>query len=382
MAVTLLVVALLLSGTGLPRGDAQVLTPRAYMPLALLLQPPQPVGYGVQAHAWDAPEYVIDLAENLGVGWIKQQVRWEYVESSPDSYRWGEADRIVDAAEQAGLRVLFSVVAAPDWSRPGQSGNGPPDNDQDFADFMGVVAARYEGRVHAYEIWNEQNLRREWDGEGVQLDAADYVQLLAAVYGAVKAADPWAVVVSGGLAPVGFTDLDIAIDDRVYVQQMYDAGLAGVCDAVGAHPYGFGNPPDTCYTGGDPDPTRGWDDHPSFYFCNTFQDYYAIMVANGDHRKRVWATEFGWPTVDGMGVPPNDGYGYAAYITEQQQADYITGAYAWAAQWDHAGVLFLWNLNMWPIVWNGAENEMSKFSILRGDWSPRPAYTALQAMPK
>jgi hypothetical protein len=40
----------------------------------------------------------------------------------------------------------------------------------------------------------------------------------------------------------------------------------------------------------------------------------------------------------------------------------------------------LWNLNMWPIV--GPENEMSKFSILRGDWSPRPAYVAIRALSK
>ena len=47
---------------------------------------------------------------------------------------------------------------------------------------------------------------------------------------------------------------------------------------------------------------------------------------------------------------------------------------------DSRGVLFLWNLNIWPLV--GAENEMSKSSILKGDWSPRLAYTALRDAPK
>ena len=42
--------------------------------------------------------------------------------------------------------------------------------------------------------------------------------------------------------------------------------------------------------------------------------------------------------------------------------------------------MFLWNLNFWPTT--GPENEMAKYGIVRGDWSPRPAYTALKNMPK
>jgi hypothetical protein len=161
---------------------------------------------------------------------------------------------------------------------------------------------------------------------------------------------------------------------------MYDAGLAQYCDAIGAHPHGYANPPDVYYTGGDFDPKRGWDDHPSFFFRNTMEDYYAIMVANGDGDKRIWATEFGWPTVDGMFVLPNPGLEFMADINERQQADYIVRAFTWARRWGHAEVMVLWNLNLWPVA--GPESEMSKYSIVRGNWSPRPAYVALRDMPK
>jgi hypothetical protein len=361
------------------QGAAQEMPPhRAYLPFAARAHDTAPLGYGIQAHALDATEYTMSLINDLGMGWIKQQVRWEHVERSAGSYQWGDPDRIADAAGQAGLKVLFSVVAAPDWARPGKEGSGPPDDPGDFARFMSAMATRYRGRVQAYEIWNEQNLEREWDG--VPLSAASYVALLAAAYPAIVAADPEAIVVSGAMSPTGINDGIVAIDDRVYLRAMYEAGLSAVCDAVGSHPYGFANPPEVYFTGGDYDPSRGWDDHPSFFFRNTLEDYYEIMAGYGDAGKRVWATEFGWPTVDGMGVSPNPGYEYAADIGEAQQADYISGAYRWAAGWGHAGTLVLWNLNMWPIV--GSGNEMSKFSILRGDWSPRPAYTALKALPK
>jgi hypothetical protein len=378
LTIVLLATIVFSSATPSP-GTAQTpLTPRAYLPMVYRSDPSMPFGYGIQIHAYHVPEYVIGIVQDLGLTWIKQQVRWSYLEKDDDSYSWGEVDRIVDIAGQADLSVLLSVVDAPRWARGGQDGNGPPDDYQDFYDFMGVMAARYRGRVHAYEIWNEQNLSREW--EGAALNAADYVTLLAGAHQAIEAADPEAIVVSGALAPTGINDGINAIDDRAYLEQMYDAGLGDACDAVGAHPYGFANPPEVYYTGGDYDPSRGYDDHPSFFFRNTLEDYYTIMIARGDDDKRIWATEFGWPTIDGMNVQPNPGYEYAADINQQQQADYIVRGYTWSAKWGHAGVLFLWNLNMWPLV--GAKNEMSKFSILRDDWSPRPAYTALKAMPK
>ena len=104
------------------------------------------------------------------------------------------------------------------------------------------------------------------------------------------------------------------------------------------------------------------------------------MAANGDGAKRVWATEFGWPTIDGMGVGPSPGYEFSQDINQGQQADYLVRAYQWSRSWGHAGVMFLWNLNFWPTT--GPENEMAKYGIVRGNWSPRPAYTALKNMPK
>ena len=134
------------------------------------------------------------------------------------------------------------------------------------------------------------------------------------------------------------------------------------------------------YEGGDYDPTRGWDDHPSFFFRNTMQEYYAIMQEFGDANKRLWATEFGWPTIDGMFVPPSPGQEYAADINETQQASYTVDALTWSRDWGHAGVMFLWNLNYWSA--SGPYDEKAKYSILRGNWTPRPVYEAYRDLDK
>jgi polysaccharide biosynthesis protein PslG len=354
------------------------LEPRVFLPLLLADYPPIGLGFGIQAHAFSGLPQVTSSVSDLGLGWLKQQVRWEGIEPIEGNYDWSALDAIADACSAQQIRVMFTVVAAPAWARSGKSGVGPPDDYQDFYDFMGAMAAHFRGRAHAYEIWNEQNLSREW--EGAPLSAADYVRLLQGAHLAIKAVDPNAIVVSGGPTPTEINDGVWAIDDRVYLQAMYDAGLKDYCDAVGAHPLGFANPPDVYYTGGDYDPGREYDDLPIYFFRNTIQDYYSIVLANDDGQKHIWATEFGWGTVDGMGVEPSPGYEFTEDINEAQQADYIVRAYTWSRDWGHAGVMFLWNLNFWPAA--GPYNETAKYSIVRGDWSPRPAYAALKQMPK
>ncbi|MDH7474815.1 MAG: cellulase family glycosylhydrolase [Anaerolineae bacterium] len=333
---------------------------------------PAGTGFGYGLDVWMMEQYrgpSINAVKTLGFQWVHQKVRWRNIEGNgKGQYDWGSLDAMVNDCANNGIKICLCVMDAPNWA-----GNKSPNNPQDFADFMGALAARYKGRVQAYEIWNEQNLSREW---GHTPNAAEYMSLLKAAYKAIKAADPNAVVVSGGPTPTGATGPD-SIDDRMYLQQMYDNGLKYACDAVGVHPSGFANPPDSKWPEGN-DPNRGFDDHPSFFFRNTMEDYHNIIVRNGDN-KRLWATEFGWPSCQNMGSPV-PGWEYAGEITEQQQADYIVRAYQMAKSWGWAGVMFLWNLDVAP--WLGKDHEAAKYCIVYPNWNPRPAFYALANMPK
>ncbi|MGM0400693.1 MAG: glycosyl hydrolase family 18 protein [Chloroflexota bacterium] len=349
------------------------------------VQPSAPgyFGYGIQAAMVTDGNHqrIFDHVNAMGFNWVKQQVEWFRYNPAPGEYHWGELDRIVDSANDNGVNVLFSVVKAPAWARPPEdTDEGPPSDPNTYGDFVREMAQRYKGRVKAYEIWNEQNLYYEWGGRGGKINAAEYVQLLKVAYNAIKSVDPGAVVVSGALTPTGTNDGDIAIDDRVYLEQMYQAGLARYCDAVGAHPSGYNNPPDADW--------RSWNDpdrpnckrHPSWFFRSTMESYRNIMVKYGDAHKRIWPTEFGWATVDGLGVAPARGYEYAADNTEEEQAKYLVRAYEMSRSWGWVGPMFLWNLNFAPVA--GAQDEKAAFGIVRDDWSPRPAFHALCNMPK
>ncbi len=334
-----------------------------------------PFGYGIQVDPGNSAAFNIGHIQALGFNWVKFQMPWKDLEGAPGDIGWGAWDERINAYSGAGIKILLSIPKAPNWARPGdddKSVEGPPADPQTYANFVGAVAARYKGKVQAIEVWNEQNLWYEAGGQG-RVNVDNYMALLRAAYGAIKAANPDMIVVSGALTPTGAPP-PFAVDDQQYLRQMYDRGLKDVCDAVGAHPSGFANPPDVRWPEGDL-PDKGYDDHPSFFFRNTMEDYHNIMVEYGDGNKTIWPTEFGWPVWRFTG---DDRFSFAQQNSLEQQAQYTKRAYELGKQWGFVGTMFLWNLDY---AITAPNSELANFSILTGG-GPTPAYAALQSMPK
>ncbi len=336
--------------------------------------------YGLQVHLPNQTmATVINGATDLGVTWLKQQIEWSLYEPTAGNVNWVPIDEMVAAMETADANILLTVNSAPGWARNSSQEKGPPTDYTTYANFVGQLAQRYRGRVQAYEIWNEQNLRREWNTTR-GISAASYVEMLRLAYNAIKLSDPGAIVVTGGLAPTGFNDGVNAIDDRVYLRQMYAAGAEDYSDAIGAHPNGWANPPDsTCCRNNRP-AVPGWDEHPSFFFKETLSDYREIMVQNGDSGTYIWPTEFGWGSNDGLNVQPPAEYGFVAYTSLDEQSSYLTRAFQLGREWGFVGPMFLWNLNFCQVV--GVTGEQCYWSLLDPAGNPRPAYLALRDMQK
>ncbi len=332
--------------------------------------------YGIGIFAWGRPDLpdILGRVKALGFTWQKSLIRWRDVESAgKGQYDWQAADALLQASQAAGVRVLARVDFPPAWARADGATNGPPDHYQDYADFLAALVRRYKsgspyGHLAAIEVWNEPNLAREWGNQPIsRQQAADYVRLLALAYAAVKAADPSVLVVTAGLSPTGWNDATARPDD-VYLQWLYDAGLKGHYDVLGAHAPGYKAPPEVAPDEAAANPV--WGGHRSFTFRRV-EDLRAIMVRNGDADKQVAITEFGW-TSD----PVHPAYAWHA-VTEAQKADYLVRAFQWAHQhWaPWIGLMTVWNL---PDPSWGPEDEQYWWGIANPDGSPRLAYTALQ----
>jgi polysaccharide biosynthesis protein PslG len=333
---------------------------------------------------WQDRERVLTLSKNSLVYWIRQQVTWRNIEDESGAYYWDELDDIVQDSYDAGIKLLLVVGQSPSWYTPNGS-HGLPTRAHfaDFANFMGAMAARYQGRVQAYEIWNEQNRACENGGDcqtaggiGGEVASADYyVDMLAAAYDAVKANDPNAIVVSGAPTSTETNDPAIAISDITFIKQMLQNPNFRA-DIVGVHPGGHNNPPDSFWPD-NPGPGE-WTTNREFYF-RRIEDVHQAMVDAGRGDMKMWVTEFGWATAN-----TTPGYEYGNELSLEKQAEWIVRAFQ-KGHYEYPWVsgMFLWNLNF-SVAWAGEHgdptHEQASFSVLNPDWSPRPAWHAIQAM--
>lgn len=342
--------------------------------------------FGVVAHLYYTDrDRVLQLTQNAGFDWVRQQIYWRDIEDPVNGiYGWDEVDRIVEATNAYGRKLLVNVVRSPTAYN---ATNGLPDDPNTFANFMGLMAERYKGKIHAYEVWNEPNLAHETGGTIRREDVGRYVEMLKLTYARIKAVDPNALVLAAASSSSGVTNESIALADEDFYRAMYEYNggeVRNYFDVQAVHPGGAANPPDTLWPenpsfieGCQPAPDRCWNDHPTHYFRH-IENVRRWMEEYGMGDKEIWVTEYGWAT-------PNNtpGYEFGNFVSLDQQAQYISGAIRRVYEnYPYVGNLFLWNMNF-AVLWGeqgNPDHEQAAFAILNPDWSPRPSYLAVQSL--
>jgi len=336
---------------------------------------------GIQIHLRDEDQDTLfHQLHELGVGWVKVQISWKLYEPEPGRYhaeRLAELDEFVRRANESQIKVLLGVSKAPEWSRPTTEMDGPPSDFALYERFLRDLAQRFQGQVAAFELWNEPNLQREWNG--FPLAGAEFARLVQAGANGVRAIDSDVILVAGAPAVTGIDDGVTAVADRRFLEQMLAVGVADMVDGIGVHPYGFANPPDSSVS--HPETTRAssHNNHPTFFFADTLQDYATILQNNGVDLP-LWATEFSWGSFENVAAAPPPGAEFMNDVDEWQQAENTLRAFQLSQEWDIGGPMFLWNLNFGPLL--GTQFAESGYSILRPDGTKRPVYFSLAAATK
>lgn len=310
----------------------------------------------------------LQMIRDAGFHWIRQEFPWEDIEKPGkgqywdvkyNQSTWDKYDRIVNLAHEYGIEIVARLDHPPAWTRADGRARGdfaPPDNYNDYGDFVATVVNRYRGEIRYYQLWNEPNIYPEWGEQPV--NAADYVRLLKIGYTRAKQADPNVVILSAGLAQT-IEQGPKNVSDLTFLQQMYDHGVRGYFDILAVQDYGlFTGPGDRRL-----DPQRTNFSRPILIR--------EIMVKNGDADKPIWAMEVGWNAVpSGMDAP-------FGRMTEQQQARYAVQAYDRAqSEWPWMGVMMDW---FFKRADDHEKNQpMYYFRMLDPDFSPQPVYAAMK----
>ncbi len=210
----LIIITLFIAGCLTTAPTQAQLDSQVYLPLITKHWPHIPT-FGVAMHDFAR----VPQAAAGGVHWIRHNaVLWSEVQPNHNNeWYWDtDLDSGLAAASQAGMEVLLITRKTPAWAQLFEGmACGPISQDKfvDFANFMAAVVSKYSAppyHVTYYEIWNEPDGPYNSDKPGLPWgcwgDANDpyygggyFADMLKVVYPAIKAANPSAQVVLGGL---------------------------------------------------------------------------------------------------------------------------------------------------------------------------------------
>jgi hypothetical protein len=272
------------------------------------------------------------LAALAGVNWIRDRMSWGGIQTGPDTFAQNTTyDSAATVQAKYGLNVLQVFHDTPGWATDrtldgDRASRRFPRDLRHLYNFCKTMGQRYEGRVLAWEPWNEANIAT-FGGHTID----EMCTQQKAAYLAFKATRPdltvcWNVYAGSGTA--------------LHTQGVIENETWPYFETYTIHTY---SKPDA--------------------YLNEFDP--ARQAACG---RPLWLTECGiglhWQTQRPWSeLSPED---------ERWQAWFIAPSYASSL---FAGV----SRHFFFILGNYPENQ-NQFGILRNDQTPRPAYVALAAV--
>ena len=314
------------------------------------------IDYADELPVDSAAEVSAGLADagTVGAGWIRVDLAWYRVEPSPGTWDWSSFDRTEAAAKRDGLKILVILDQPPAWARESSCATElwcPPADDAAFAAFAGKAVQRYPSSVVAgWEVWNEENLAAFWSGGP---DPAAYTALLSATARAIRATQPQAQILLGGLA---LADSDgVSLSPAAYLTDVAKAGGLRDVGAVGYHPYTYPTMPGAAA---------------AFQQIGTGSgSLAAVLDKYGAPSMPIWITEDGAPVAEAASDPTA-----ALPVTRQQEKDqaaYAADLVRTATANPHVKALFWFSDIDLP-------KQGLYYGLRRANGSDRPSLSALE----
>jgi len=279
-------------------------------------------GAGTARFDREGPGRRLALVKELGAAWERCDFWWSRLEPEPGKYQFSDYDFAVEQYHRLDVNLLAILCYSSAWH------GRPPDTDEErrrYADWVAAMVSRYEGKVGAWEIWNEPNISQFWPP---QPNVDNYAAMLREAYRAAKRADPGCVIVGGVTAGIGSD----------FIERLFELGGGDFMDVISVHPY-QGHPPEQIMPEG--------------------LEALKALMARHQFRKPIWMTEVGFQT-----KPAEH-----AVVTEHEQAEWLVRTNVLALA---AGVekVFWFNLQDWSETWG----------LIRSDWTKKDSYWAYRTM--
>jgi hypothetical protein len=259
-----------------------------------------------------------------GVDSIRIPISWSSVQPTQGGlWNWSDADSFVTAAAAARLDILPFLSTAPSWAVPVDRRFGAPaflpvrtgKQRAGWTQFVKQAILRYGPRgtfwtenpglprkpLRTWQVWNEPNFKYFV----ARPNPAEYGKLVKLTSSAIKATDPGAQVILGGLfaRPIEATfnkrppQAYFAAD---FIDQMYEStpGIKSKFQGVALHPY-----------------TGSWKN-----LSSRIEELRSVLKIHRDIGKGLWMTELTWSS-----EPPQRNNSFAKGLAGQARE--LTGAF-------------------------------------------------------
>jgi hypothetical protein len=243
----------------------------------------------------------LERMPKAGIERVRLMASWATTEASPGRYEWTTIDRMVRESTERGIEPYLFLYGTPQWAarqdghrcRGGACAVFAPRSHETrtaFARFAGAAADRYgpggdfwapseytpapcgcsEPRpLRTWQLWNEQNSPKYF---APSVNVRRYASLLRSSSDAIRAADPQAEIVLGGMWGPGSAHRSVTPVQR-YLQRLYRVdGIERSFDAIALHPYASSS--------------RG--------SIEQVEAARKVVRRSGDAEVRLWISELGW----------------------------------------------------------------------------------------
>lgn len=189
---------------------------------------------------------VLDLLSELGVDKLRFGT-WRAFNPAEGEWRWGQFDQTIERITARSMSALYSITFTPDWAakpeyvrrreagekignREIRLGNVPPREEALRQALREVIARTKAHELTVYDLWNEPDLSGFWQGT-----TDEYLAFMRICYEEIKAVQPEAVVLTGGIATIsghGGHGLNPDMIERMIVE------MEDHYDAISVHQHG------------------------------------------------------------------------------------------------------------------------------------------------
>ena len=134
----------------------------------------------------------------VGAKVVREDVSWRRVQPARDQWNFRSFDQTVAIFAEQGIELQAILCYCAPWAARDPAAQRPDKAEPEpeaWKKFCFEMAKRYRGRIRFWEVWNEPDVT-----PFSAFDSASYAGMMRNAFAAIKAADPDAMVLTGGFA--------------------------------------------------------------------------------------------------------------------------------------------------------------------------------------